>query len=158
MGFEIELHNSYFVPDELDDKWIPEVAGRKWVILTGDKRIATEPINKAAVIASCAQVIMVTDTNSLPEQWAASIIVGRMRLLQLLDKHPGPVFIRVGKHSNEHVKVYPVERKKDNEKPQDTAPDPSAAEVRGSGGGHSEGEAGAESPEVKAEGKEAGKE
>ena len=46
-----------------------------------------------------------TDTNSLSEQWAASIIVGRRRIQELLEKHPGPVFIKIGKDAREHVNV-----------------------------------------------------
>jgi hypothetical protein len=105
MGFEVEIHNTYFVHDEDDDKWIPEVSARKWVILSGDKRLSVEPLNKEAVRSSNAQVLLVTDTNSLPEQWAASIIVGRYRIQELLDKHPGPVFIKIGKQAREHVNV-----------------------------------------------------
>lgn len=115
MGFEVELHNSYFVHDELDDKWIPEVAGRKWAILTGDKRISVDPVNRAAVMSSKAQVIIVSDTNSLPEQWAASIIVGRLRLLELLDKHSGPVFIKVGRYAKDHVTIKDERNNKSNE-------------------------------------------
>jgi hypothetical protein len=69
MGFEVELHNTYFVHDEDDDKWIPDVAARKWVILSGDKQLCVEPLNKEAVKESKAQVLLVTDTNSIPEQW-----------------------------------------------------------------------------------------
>jgi len=66
MGFEVEIHNTYFVHDEDDDKWIPEVSARKWVILSGDKRLSVEPLSKEAVRSSNAQVLLVTDTNSLP--------------------------------------------------------------------------------------------
>lgn len=105
MGFEVEIHKDYFVEDLEDDKWIPEVASRKWVILSGDKRLAVEPLNKKAVCDSKSQVLLVTDSNSLPEQWAASIIVGRYRIQELLDKHPGPSFIKIGKQARDHVQV-----------------------------------------------------
>jgi hypothetical protein len=106
MGFEVELHNTYFVHDEDDDKWIPDVSARNWVILSGDKRLAVEPLNVEAVRASKAQVLLVSDTRCLPEQWAASIIVGRYRIQELLDKHPGPVFIKIARHAKEHVQPH----------------------------------------------------
>ena len=105
MGFEVELHKSYFVHDADDDQWIPDVAARRWVILSGDKRLAVEPLNKEAVKMSRAQVLLVTDTNSLPEQWASSIIVGRQKIQELLGKNPGPVFIKIGKQARDHVNV-----------------------------------------------------
>ncbi len=106
MGFEVELHNNYFVHDEDDDRWIPEVAARQWVIPSGDKRLSVEPLNKEAVKQSKAQVLLVTDTNSLPEQWAASIIVGRFRIQELLDRNPGPVFIKIGRQAKDHVAIF----------------------------------------------------
>lgn len=105
MGFEVERHKNHFVHDEDDDKWIPPVTARQWVILSGDKRLSRDPVNIEAVRSSKAQVVMMTDTNSLPEQWAASIIVGRHRIHELLDRHPGPVFIKVGKQAKDHVQV-----------------------------------------------------
>lgn len=106
MGFEVELHNNHFVHDEDDDKWIPQVAARQWVILSGDKRLAVEPSNKEAVRDSKAQVVLVADTNSIPEQWAAAIIVGRFRLHELLDRNPGPVFIKIARQAREHVTLF----------------------------------------------------
>jgi hypothetical protein len=105
MGFEVELHNRYFVPDAEDDIWIPEVAARQWVILTADKRLSVEPLNKEAVRSSNAQVLLVSDGKSLPEQWAACLIVGRLKIEQLLDRNPGPVFIMISKHAGDHVNV-----------------------------------------------------
>ena len=105
MGFEIEIHKDYFVHDEDDDKWIPVVSARNWVILSGDKRLSMQAINIEAIRSSRAQVLLVTDTNSLPEQWAASIIVGRSRIQELLDRNPGPVFIKIGKQAKDHVEV-----------------------------------------------------
>jgi hypothetical protein len=109
MGFEVERHKNHFIHDEYDDKWIPPVTSRQWVILSGDKLLSRDAVNIEAVRSSKAQVIMMTDTNSLPEQWAASIIVGRHRLQELLDKHPGPVFIKVGKQAKDHVQVVRAE-------------------------------------------------
>ena len=105
MGFEVEIHKTYFVHDLDDDKWIPEVSARKWVILSGDKRLASELPNVEAIRANKSQVVLVTDSNSLPEQWAASMIVGRTKIQELLDKNPGPVFIKVGKQAKDHVQV-----------------------------------------------------
>jgi hypothetical protein len=154
MGFEVELHNTYFVHDEMDDKWIPQVSARQWVILSGDKRLSVEPLNKEAVRASNAQVLLVTDSNSLPEQWAASIIVGRYEIQRLLDKNPGPVFIKIGKQAKDHVhiaKEHLWSRATENT-------DPVAVDIRGGGDGHSEDQAGADTSEEKAEDKDVGKE
>jgi hypothetical protein len=105
MGFEVERHKDHFVHDEDDDKWIPPVSARQWLILTGDKRLSKEPANIEAVLTSRAQVLVVTDSNSLPEQWASAVIVGRQRIQELLDKNPGPTFINIGRYAKDHVNL-----------------------------------------------------
>ncbi len=52
-----------------------------------------------------SQLILVTDTNSLPEQWGASIILGRRKIMELLERNPGPSCVRVGKEANDHVRL-----------------------------------------------------
>jgi PIN like domain len=105
MGFEIERHKEHFRHDEADDVWIPQVAARQWVILSGDKKLSKHTANIEAVRSACAQVILVTDSNSLPEQWAAAMIMGRHKIAELLEKHSGPIFIQLGQQAKDHVRI-----------------------------------------------------
>ena len=68
LGFEVEIHKDHFKQEEDDHNWIPPVVGRGWIILSGDKRLSKDAENLAAVKSSKAQVLLVSDTNSVPEQ------------------------------------------------------------------------------------------
>ena len=48
-GFKIECHLTHFAAEEMDDVWIRQCAERGWVIITSDKKIEKDPINRQAV-------------------------------------------------------------------------------------------------------------
>jgi len=105
VGFDVHVHKHYFKDDEEDAVWIPNVKARGWVVLSSDKRIARDPLNIRAVLDSKAQVVMSSDNNTLPEFWGAAFIAGRIRVNELLDRNPGPVYIQMSQHSRDHVKL-----------------------------------------------------
>jgi hypothetical protein len=105
VGFEIRVHKDFFKDDEDDDVWIPDVKARGWVILSSDKRIARDPLNVQAVLTSKAQVVMSSDNNTLPEFWGAAFITGRMKINDLLDRNPGPAYIKMSQHCASHVQL-----------------------------------------------------
>ncbi len=105
VGFDVHLHKDYFKDDEDDNVWIPDVRARGWVILSSGKRTAKGALNVRAVLDSKAQVVMSSDNNTLPEFWGAAFITGRIRIGELLDQNPGPVYIQMSQHSRDHVNV-----------------------------------------------------
>ncbi len=50
-----EAHSTYYSQDADDNKWIPDVAGKGWVIISGDKGIEKDGINRQCVIDSQAK-------------------------------------------------------------------------------------------------------
>jgi hypothetical protein len=102
-GFDVHGHKEFFVDDEDDHIWIPDIAARGWIIFTSDERISRDPINVKAVLESKAQVIITSDNNRLPEVWGAAFTVGRLRLDELLDVNPGPVYIKLTSATGGHV-------------------------------------------------------
>jgi hypothetical protein len=121
VGFDVKVHGKWFKDDEDDHIWIPEVASKGWVIFSSDKRIARDPLNIRSVVDSKAQVIMSSDNNTLPEFWGAAFITGRMKLHELLENNPGPVYIQISGHAKDHVKLVKLHRTHaDEEQGQDT--------------------------------------
>ena len=48
-GLTVERHIDHFAQDAADELWLPEVAKRGWVILTGDKHLLRRPLEVAAI-------------------------------------------------------------------------------------------------------------
>jgi len=103
-GFDVKQHRDHFKDDEDDDVWIPDVKARGWLILSSDKRIARDALNVRAVIDCKAQVVTTSNNNTLPEFWAAAFVNGRLRIDELLNANPGPIYIQMSQHSKDHLK------------------------------------------------------
>lgn len=100
---KVEVHYKHFAPEAQDDDWIPKCVENGWTIITGDKAIETDPINRRAVEESGAKVFLTSDTNSMAEEWAAAIIVGRRKLARIVERNNGPFFVDIDKHATSHV-------------------------------------------------------
>jgi len=98
-----ERHSSHYMQDEDDDVWIPDVTRRGWIIISGDKGIENDGINRQAVIDSKAKVFVLSDTNSRGIEWAASLVLAHKRIIEIAEKNDGPFYCTVNKGSASHV-------------------------------------------------------
>src|SRR5579863_3035242 len=81
VGLRVICHSDKFSDDMTPDPiWIRHCAKEEWVVITGDKAIETDPINRQAVIDCCAKVILLEENNSRAVEWAAAMIVARRRM------------------------------------------------------------------------------
>jgi hypothetical protein len=96
-------HSRFFDKEELDTVWIAHCAKEQWVIISGDKSIEEVPEERQAVIDGRCKVFFFKDSNSLTEEWAAAVIVGRQRIFDIIEKNNGPFFVTIDKHARSHV-------------------------------------------------------
>ena len=86
-----------------DPQWIAKCGAKGWIAISGDKRIERNVENKQAVIDAKCKLFLLTDTNSLPEEWASAIILGREKISNVARKNEGPFFATISKRSDSHV-------------------------------------------------------
>lgn len=91
-GADVRLHQDYFADDANDEVWLPEVAGRNWIILTRDKRIRRRPIEKQALLASGAKTFVLTSGN-LRGRDMADILVAQIQKIERLARKTNPPFV-----------------------------------------------------------------
>ena len=100
-GLRVVCHSDEFADDMTADPiWIEHCAAKEWVIVTGDKAIETDPVNRQAVIDFKAKVFLLEENNSRAVEWASAIIVGRKRIVITAKDNDGPFFASVKKNSN----------------------------------------------------------
>lgn len=83
-GLQIELCKDHGFVGVDDTVWIPEVASRGWVILTGDIRTRYVPWEKRVIITSRAQMIHIKSGKSTTHKMLATNFVSS---LSIVDKY-----------------------------------------------------------------------
>lgn len=102
-GFRVIIHDHYFGKQEKDPVWIARCGRENWIVLSGDKAIERVPENREAIIEAKCKVFFFKDTNIRSEEWAATVIVGRDRLFQIIENNNGPLFVTIDKQSRSRI-------------------------------------------------------
>jgi hypothetical protein len=104
-GINVRWHAEEGFPSkETDDSaWIRAVAAKGYIIVTSDKTIETDPINKQAVIESKAKVFLLDENNARAVHWAAAIIVSKDRIYEIVSDNEGPFFMSIVRKSSSMV-------------------------------------------------------
>jgi hypothetical protein len=102
-GISVEVHKRYFLADAPDPEWIADCTRRGWAIVSGDKGIEYDGVNRRAVATSRAKVFILADTTSRCVDWAASLVIARQKILKIVEDNEGPFFCTVEKGNDEHV-------------------------------------------------------
>jgi 5S rRNA maturation endonuclease (ribonuclease M5) len=103
LGCSVERHKTHFLPDDPDDVWIPQCAQKGWIIISGDKGIRRDGINRAAVLQSRAKVFILADTDGRGADWAASLAIAARKMLRLAEESYGPFYCDVDRAKDTHV-------------------------------------------------------
>jgi hypothetical protein len=103
LDVNVEVHRRHNRPDAPDPEWIADATSRGWVIISGDKGIREDGVNRHAVIKARAKVFLLTDTSSRGADWAASLVVARKKILRIAEQNHGPFYCVVEKGNDHHV-------------------------------------------------------
>lgn len=99
VGVQLMTHkNMGWLNNMLDTEIIAECGKKGWAIITGDKSIERVPEERQAVINAKCKVFMFDDSHATRvEDWAASLVVGRHRLIEIAERTDGPLFVTIKK-------------------------------------------------------------
>jgi hypothetical protein len=94
-GINFEYHTKYFDGAAEDPTWIRFCGEKDWPIVTKDKRLETDPVNRQAVIDAQARVFILDEGGVRGIVWASALIVSRDRIYDIVRAHKGPFFSTV---------------------------------------------------------------
>lgn len=103
LDVNVEVLRRHYLPATPDPEWIADATGKGWVIISGDKGIREDGINRHAVIKARAKVFLLADTNSRGAEWAASLVMARKKILRIAEQNNGPFYCVVEKGTEHHV-------------------------------------------------------
>jgi hypothetical protein len=103
LDVNVEVHRRHYRPDAPDPEWIADATSRGWVIISGDKGIREDGVNRHAVIKARAKVFLLADTTSRGAEWAASLVMARKKIFRIAEQNNGPFYCVVEKGNDYHV-------------------------------------------------------
>ena len=104
-GAQVKLHDDHFDQDVEDSEWIREVSDRGWIILTKDKRIGRNAIERRALEESKAAAFVLTATGVTGEEQAEAFARALPRIRNLAGRYSRPLLATVSRLGAVTVKV-----------------------------------------------------
>jgi hypothetical protein len=96
-GLEVRLHRDFFPDDAPDTDWLPEVAGKRWILLTKDERIRRRPLEKQCLLIPGARSFILTSGNMTGQEMADTFIRWIGRISAIAKNEPTPFIAAVTK-------------------------------------------------------------
>ena len=97
-GLQVEIHDDHFSKNATDEQWIPEVGKRGWIVLTKDKRITYNAIERQAVARAGLRMFTLASTNLSGEESAIAFKKAVKSMLNFIKKHDAPFIAKVYKN------------------------------------------------------------
>lgn len=96
-GAKIELHKDHFAHDEQDPVWLRECGARNWVVLTKDRNIRYNPLERHALLNAGVAAFVLTSGNMSGVEMANAFVKALSKIATFLEKYSPPYIARVHK-------------------------------------------------------------
>ncbi len=95
-GAAVRLHRELFTPGTDDRVWIREVAAKGWAILSRDRRISRNELERQAVMQARARKFTLRSKKNLTgTEMAAAFVKALPQMRTIIAAQPSPLFARV---------------------------------------------------------------
>jgi PIN like domain len=89
-GCPVEIFINHFEKDTEDVDWLPEIARRKWILLTKDRRITQRPLERQAIINSNGRAFILTSPSMSGDVIIALLKMAMPHVLNTIRRTPAP--------------------------------------------------------------------
>jgi hypothetical protein len=90
LSIPVERHLDHFPRGTLDETWLPTVGGKGWILLTTDKRIRYNSLEKLAVEENAVREFVFTSGNMSGADMAQALEVAIPKIRRLCRKQKAP--------------------------------------------------------------------
>lgn len=94
-GFKIEVHADHFASDAPDVQWLELCGKNDWVVLSHDKGIKKNPLERDAIMRAGLAAFFLTRGDKTGAEDAQAIIKARKRIANLLGSQRRPFIARI---------------------------------------------------------------
>lgn len=97
-GATVEVHLDHFAGDAPDTEWIPEVARRGWVLITKDKNIRRNPLERAAYEQAGLRGFVATGGDLSGKDLGELLVRCLDGMTRRAHKRPGPLLFAISRN------------------------------------------------------------
>jgi len=94
-GIVVHAHADYFRHDTPDHDWLPQVAGRGWIVLTNDRKIRSRALEVRAVMTSGARVLALVGGSLTAMELGQNFVNTLGQVESFTAAHPAPWIARM---------------------------------------------------------------
>lgn len=103
-GLTVHRHVDHFVADALDVDWVPAVASRGWIILSSDRAMLRNPLERDAIMSSGARFFAVVGSSVPAKDLAENFVNTLAAVERVITRQPAPFFAKVYRPSSNEPK------------------------------------------------------
>jgi hypothetical protein len=96
-GANVEVHLDHFPGDMPDTEWIPEVARRRWVLVTKDQNIRRNPLERAAYETAKLRGFVATGKDMNAEELGDLLVRCLPGMVRRAAGRPGPLLFTISR-------------------------------------------------------------
>jgi hypothetical protein len=105
-GIKHERHGQHFSAGTQDTSWLPFVGEKGWILITKDKRIRFNDLEKEAVVAYGVREFYFTSGNHSGAEMAVMLIAALPEIVQLCRKQAAPFIASITKAGKVHLRLH----------------------------------------------------
>lgn len=94
-GITVEIHDDHFEKNAPDVDWLPEVGSRGWVVLTKDKMIGKNLLEKTAVTRANIKMFTFASQNISGGDMVTILLKAIVSMQEFVRKHPAPFIAKI---------------------------------------------------------------
>ena len=94
-GAAVERHQDHFAPDAADADWLRDVGRRGWLVVTADKRIRLNPLERRALGESGVALFVLASGNMTGPEQARALAAALPRMLRFARRYDPPFVARI---------------------------------------------------------------
>ena len=96
VGLNIELHDDHFPDTTEDAAWLPVVGQRGWAVLTKDKAIRRNQVERESLIQAGVRMFAISG-NLTSAEMAELVSTNKLKIARFLKNHEAPFVARISK-------------------------------------------------------------
>jgi len=104
-GVKHERHGSYFQPGTEDTEWLPFVGEKGWVLVTKDKKIRYNELEKAAVLHSRVREFYFSSGNHSGAEMAEILVAALPGILRVWRREEPPFIASITKSGKVNLRL-----------------------------------------------------